>query len=131
MEQRSSAGRVDHGHLVARLAAFYTLGLTALILVTMVILYSVLVQHINADDNNFLADKLRPVRADLAEKKVGQGEIPADDVPIRAFDYFVRVRDRQTGQVVAQRPQTGGRPLPPSVFPSSPADGQIPGQRVE
>jgi len=36
----------------------------------MVILYSVLVQHINADDNNFLADKLRAVRADLAEKKV-------------------------------------------------------------
>jgi hypothetical protein len=31
--------------LFARLAAFYTLGLTALILVTMVILYSVLVQR--------------------------------------------------------------------------------------
>ncbi len=92
------------------------------LLVTMAILYSVLVEHINADDNNFLADKLRAVRADLAEKKVGQGELLADDVPIGASDYFVRVLDPQTGQVAAERTQMGGRPLPPSVFPSSPAD---------
>jgi two-component system, OmpR family, heavy metal sensor histidine kinase CusS len=117
--------------LVARLGVFYTLGATALLLVTMVILYIVLVQHINADDNNFLADKLRAVRADLAEKKVSQGELLADEVPIGASDYFIRVLDRQTGQIVAERPQMGGRLLPPSVFPSSPPDGQIPAQGVE
>ncbi len=85
----------------------------------------------NPGKNGATVDKLRAVRADLAEKKVGQGELPADDVPIGAFDYFVRVLDRQTGQGVAQRPQTGGLPLPPSVFASSPADGQIPAQGVE
>jgi len=92
------------------------------LLVTMAILYSVLVEHINADDNNFLADKLRAVRADLAEKKVGQGELLADDVPIGASDYFVRVLNRQTGRFVAERPQMRGRPPPASVFPSPPPD---------
>jgi two-component system, OmpR family, heavy metal sensor histidine kinase CusS len=116
--------------LVAQLAVFYTLGATALLLITMVILYSVVVHHINADDNNFLTDKLRAVRADLAEKKVGQRELLADDVPIGASDYFVRVLNRQTGQVVAERPEMGGRLLPP-VFPSPPQDGQIPAQGVE
>jgi hypothetical protein len=89
------------------------------------------VQHTNTDDNNFLADKLRAIRADLVEKKVAQGELLADDVPIGASDYFVRVLAPQTGQVVAQRPQMGGRALPPSVFPSSPADGQIPAQGAD
>jgi two-component system heavy metal sensor histidine kinase CusS len=117
--------------LVARLAVFYTLGATALLLITMVILYGVLVQHINADDNNFLGDKLRALRADLAEKKVGQEELLTDEVPIGASDYFVRVLNRQTGQVVAERPQMRGRPLPPSVFPSPPPDSQMPAQGVE
>ena len=35
----------------------------------MAIFYTVLVQHINADDNNFLADKLRAIRADRSKRR--------------------------------------------------------------
>jgi len=113
--------------LVARLAFFYTLGAAALLLVTMAILYGVVVQHIDADDNTFLIDKLRAARADLDDKK---GGLLADEVPIETADYFMRVLDRQTGQVLAERPEKGER-LPPPVFPSPPPDGQIPAQGVE
>jgi two-component system heavy metal sensor histidine kinase CusS len=116
--------------LVARLAFFYTLGAAALLLVTMAILNGVVVQHIDADDNTFLIDKLRAARTDLADKKASQGGLLADEVPIETADYFMRVLDRQTGQVLAERPEKGER-LPPSVFPSPPADGKIPAKGVE
>ena len=93
----------------------------------MAILYGVVVQHIDADDNTFLIDKLRAARADLDDKK---GGLLADEVPIETADYFMRVLDRQTGQVLAERPEKGER-LPPPVFPSPPPDGQIPAQGVE
>jgi hypothetical protein len=54
--------------LVTRLAVFYTLGATGLLLVIMVILYGVVVQHAVDDDNGFLIDKLRAVLAYLANK---------------------------------------------------------------
>ncbi len=95
--------------LVARLAFFYTLGAAALLLVTMAILYGVVVQHIDADDNTFLIDKLRAARADLDDKKASNGGLLADEVPIETADYFMRVLDRQTGQVLAERPEKGER----------------------
>jgi hypothetical protein len=57
----------------------------------MAILYGVVVQHIDADDNTFLIDKLRAARADLDDKK---GGLLADEVPIETADYFMRVLDR-------------------------------------
>jgi two-component system heavy metal sensor histidine kinase CusS len=115
--------------LVARLTVFYTLGATGLLLVTMASLYEVVVQHSIADDNNFLIDKLKAVRADLVAKKASQGRLLEDEVPIEATDYFIRALDRQTGQVLAERPKMAK--LPPSAFPSPPPNGQTPAQGVE
>jgi two-component system, OmpR family, heavy metal sensor histidine kinase CusS len=116
--------------LIARLAVFYTLATTALLLVTMVVLYGVVVRYSDANDNLFLNDKLRAVRADLAAKKVSQAELLAEEVPIEASDYFVRVLDRRGGNVLAESPGMGKRLLP-SVFPPPPADGHIPEQGTE
>src|ERR1700736_78993 len=96
----------------------------------MAILYSVVVQHIDADDNTFLIDKLQAARTDLADKKASHGGLLAAEVPIETADYFMRVLDRQTGQVLAERPEKGER-LPPSVFPSPRPDGKIPAKGVE
>jgi two-component system heavy metal sensor histidine kinase CusS len=116
--------------LVTRLAVFYTLGATALLSVTMVILYGVVVQYSDNNDNTFLIDKLRAVRADLADKKAKQAELLTDEVQVEGSDYFVRVLDRPTGQVLAERPEMEGG-LSPSVFPSPPPDGQIPTRGAE
>jgi two-component system, OmpR family, heavy metal sensor histidine kinase CusS len=116
--------------LVARLAVFYTLGTTALLLITMVFLYGVVVRYNEANDNLFLNDKLRTVRADLASKKADQGGLLEDEVPVEASDYFVRVLDRRTGKVLAESPEMGKRLLP-SVFPAPPPDGHIPDEGTE
>ena len=116
--------------LVARLAVFYTLGTTALLLITMVVLYGVVVRYSDANDNLFLNDKLRAVRADLAVKKENQGELLAEEVASEAADYFVRVLDRRTGRVLAESPEMGKR-LSPSVFPAPPSDGHIPEEGTE
>jgi two-component system, OmpR family, heavy metal sensor histidine kinase CusS len=116
--------------LVARLAVFYTLGTTALLLVTMAVLYGVVVRYSDANDNLFLNDKLRAVRADLASKKVNQVELLDEEVPNEASDYFVRVLDRRTGEVLAESPQMENR-LSPSVFPTPPPDGHIPEEGAE
>jgi two-component system, OmpR family, heavy metal sensor histidine kinase CusS len=116
--------------LVARLAVFYTLGTTALLLVTMAVLYGVVVRYSDANDNLFLNDKLRAVRADLASKKANQEDLLDEEVPNEASGYFVRVLDRRTGKVLAESPQMGNR-LSPSVFPTPPADGHIPEEGAE
>jgi two-component system heavy metal sensor histidine kinase CusS len=116
--------------LIARLAVFYTLATTALLLVTMVVLYSVVVRYSVANDNLFLNDKLRAVRADLAAKKVSQAGLLADELPIEASDYFVRVLDRRAGRVLAESPEMG-KQLASSVFPPPPSDGHIPEQGTE
>jgi len=95
----------------------------------MAILYEVVVQHSIADDNTFLIDKLKAVRADLVDKEASQGRLLENEVPIEATDYFIRALDRQTGQVLADRPKMAK--LPPSVFPSPPPNGQTPAQGVE
>src|SRR5262245_24275925 len=95
--------------LVVRLVVFFTLGASALLLVTMAILYGIVVQHGIANDTGFLVDKLRAVQADLLEKKGDQTDLLADEVPSGASDYFIRVLDRQTGHLIAERPETGER----------------------
>src|SRR3981081_4285581 len=82
--------------LVDRLAVFYTLATTALLLVTMAVLYGVVVRYSDANDNLFLNDKLRAVRADLAAKKANGGELLVEQVASEPSDYFVRVLDRRT-----------------------------------
>jgi two-component system, OmpR family, heavy metal sensor histidine kinase CusS len=116
--------------LVTRLAVYYTICATALLLIAMSILYSFVVQHINADDNEFLADTLRSVRADLTEKHSESDRLLADEVPPGTTDYFVRLLDQRTKQVIAERPAFGHR-LSPSIFPAPPADGRIPTEGVE
>jgi two-component system, OmpR family, heavy metal sensor histidine kinase CusS len=111
--------------LVARLAVFYTLATTALLLVTMAVLYGVVVRYSDANDNLFLNDKLRAVRADLAVKKANGGELLAEEVASEIADYFVRVLDRRTGKVLAESPEMG-KWLSPSVFPAPPSNGHIP-----
>jgi two-component system heavy metal sensor histidine kinase CusS len=116
--------------LVTRLAAFYTLGTTALLLVVLAILYAVVVRYSDANDNFFLNDKLRAVRADLAAKNTNQGGLLAEEVPTEASDYFVRVVDRRTGKVLAESPEME-KQVSPSVFPSAPTDGHIPDEGSE
>jgi len=116
--------------LVARLAFFYTISATALLLGAMLILYAAVIRHIDAEDHAYLRDKLRAARADLLEKKAGAQPLLADVVPAGDSGYFVRVLDRATGLVVAERPG-GGEKLPPSVFPAPRADGEIPAAGVE
>ena len=70
--------------LVARLAFFYTLGVAALLLVTMAILYGVVVQHIDADDNTFLIDKLRAARTDLADNRFYRADAARSSNPTGA-----------------------------------------------
>jgi hypothetical protein len=72
----------------------------------MVILYGVVVRYSDANDNLFLNDKLRAVRADLAVKKANQGELLAEEVASETSDYFVRVLDRRTGKVLAEDRKT-------------------------
>jgi len=116
--------------LVARLAAYYTVCATALLLVAMSILYDFVVQHIDADDDQFLADTLRAVRADLSDKHTNDNHLLADEVPPGTTDYFVRVLDRETKQVIDERPAWGSR-VPPSLFPTPPPDGLVPTQGIE
>ena len=116
--------------LVTRLAVYYTICATVLLLVAMSILYAFVVQHIDADDDLFLADTLRSVKADLAEKHLASDHLLADEVPPGTIDYFVRILDQQTKQVIAERPQIGHR-VPPSIFPAPPGDGQIPADGFE
>ena len=116
--------------LVTRLAVYYTICATALLLIAMSILYAFVVQHINADDDQFLADTLRSVRADLAEKHSNSDRLFADEVPPGTTDYFVRILDQRTKQVIAERPAIGHR-VSPSIFPVPPLDGRIPTEGVE
>jgi two-component system heavy metal sensor histidine kinase CusS len=96
----------------------------------MAILYSFVVQHINADDNEFLADTLRAVRADLSHKYKDDHHLLADEVPPGTTDYFVRILDQPTKQIIAERPAWGDR-VPPSLFPSPPPGGRIPADGIE
>src|SRR5260370_3957356 len=129
-EATAARGQRRPWSLVTRLAVFYTLGTTALLLVTMVVLYGVVVRYSDANDNLFLNDKLRAVRADLAAKKANQGELLAGEVASGTSDYFVRVRDRGTGTVLGESLEMGKR-VSPSVFPAPPPDGHIPEQGTE
>src|SRR5258708_6037449 len=132
VKSEATAARVQRRpwSLVARLAVFYALGTTALLLVTMVVLYGVVVRYSDADDNLFLNDKLRAVRADLAVKKANQGELLAEEVASETSDYFVRVLDRRTGKVLAESLEIG-KLLSPSVFPAPPPNAHIPEQGIE
>ena len=96
----------------------------------MSILYVVVVQHINTADNLFLADTLRAVQADLADKRTISSELLADEVPPGTTDYFVRVLDRDTRQVIAEQPEMGDR-LSLSLFPNPLSEDRVPSEGVE
>lgn len=129
-EATAARGQRRPWSLVARLAIFYTFGTTALLLVTMVVLYGVVVRYSDTNDDLFLNDKLRTVRADLAGKNANQEGLLEEEVPSEGSDYFVRVLDRRTGKVLAESAEMG-KQLSPSVFPAPPLDGHIPEEGTE
>ncbi|PWT79276.1 MAG: two-component sensor histidine kinase [Acidobacteria bacterium] len=98
--------------------------------VAMSSLYLVVVHHINANDNLFLADTLRAVQADLADKRTINNELLADEVPPGTTDYFVRVLDLQTKEVIAEEPAIGDW-LPASRFPEPHPEHRVPTQGLE
>jgi len=117
--------------LVTKLAGYYTVSSAILLGVAMSILYVVVVQHINAADNLFLADILRAVKADLADKRTVNDRLLADEVPPGTNDYFVRVLDAATKQVIAeQRPEVGRR-LSSSFFPEPLPDDKVPTEGID
>ncbi|MBV9734210.1 MAG: heavy metal sensor histidine kinase [Verrucomicrobia bacterium] len=116
--------------LVTRLAVYYTLSAAVLLVVAMSSLYLVVVHHINSNDNLFLADTLRAVQADLADKRTINNELLADEVPPGTTDYFVRVLDLGTKEVIAEEPQIGDR-LPPLGFPEPLSEHRVPTEGLE
>src|ERR1700758_5691459 len=100
-----SPGQRRPWSLVTRLAVYYTLSAAVLLGVAMSILHFAVVQHINTADNLFLADTLRAVQADLADKRMIDNELLADEVPPGTNDYFVRVLDLSTKEMLAEEPQ--------------------------
>jgi two-component system, OmpR family, heavy metal sensor histidine kinase CusS len=116
--------------LVTRLAVYYTLSAAVLLVVAMSILYFVVVHHINTADNLFLADTLRAVQADLADKHTINNELLADEVPPGTTDYFVRVLDPSTKEVIAEEPQIGNR-LPSRRFPEALSEHRVPTEGLE
>jgi two-component system, OmpR family, heavy metal sensor histidine kinase CusS len=116
--------------LVTRLAVYYTISAALLLVVAMSILYFVVVQHINTADNLFLADTLRAVQADLADKHTISSQLLEDEVPPGTTDYFVRVLDERTKQVVAEQPEMSDR-LSPALFPEPLSQNRVPVEGVE
>jgi two-component system heavy metal sensor histidine kinase CusS len=90
----------------------------------------VVVQHINTADNLFLADTLRAVQADLADKRTIDNELLADEVPPGTNDYFVRVLDLNTKEMIAEEPQIGDR-LPSERFPEPLSEHRVPTEGLD
>ena len=116
--------------LVTRLAVYYTISAAVLLVAAMSILYVVVVQHINTADNLFLADTLRAVQAALADKSTVSDQLLEDEVPPGTTDYFVRVLDKGTKQVIAEQPEIGDR-LSPSMFPEPLSEDRVPTEGIE
>jgi two-component system, OmpR family, heavy metal sensor histidine kinase CusS len=125
-----SPGQRRPWSLVTRLAVYYTLSAAVLLGVAMSILYVVVVQHINTVDNLFLADTLRAVQADLADKRTITSELLADEVPPGTTDYYVRVLDLNTKEMIAEEPPIGDR-LPPITFPEPLSASRVPTEGLE
>jgi two-component system heavy metal sensor histidine kinase CusS len=91
----------------------------------MVASYSIVIQHVDHDNDRYLTDKLTAIKADMAEDP-GPETLDRELKTIHAADkvYAVRVLD-STGRVVAESPKMR-RVLPIEVFPKGLS---IPGQR--
>ena len=109
---------------------YYTISASVLLLLAMSILYVVVVHYMDAADNLFLADTLRAVRADLADKHTINSELLADEVPPGTTDYFVRVVDQATKQIIGEEPAMRDR-LSPSLFPEPLSGDRIPTEGAE
>ena len=125
-----SSGERRPWSLATRLAVYYTLSAAVLLVVAMSSLYLVVVHHINTADNLFLADTLRAVQADLADKRTINSELLADEVPPGTTDYFVRVLDWTSKQLIAEQPEIGDR-LPSSMFPEPLSEDRVPTEGLE
>ena len=133
MHSRDDGSRAERRpwSLVTRLAVYYTVSGAILLGVAMFVLYVVVVQHINTADNLFLADTLRAVKADLADKRTVNDQLLADEVPPGTNDYFVRVLDGTTKQVIAEQPPEVGKRLSYSFFPEPLPGGKVPTEGIE
>jgi two-component system heavy metal sensor histidine kinase CusS len=108
---------------------YYTISAAGLLAAAMSILYLVVVQHINNNDNLFLADTLRAVQADMADKR-SVSNLLEDEVPPGTTDYFVRVLDKGTKQVIAEQPEIADL-VSPSMFPEPLSEDRIPTEGIE
>jgi two-component system heavy metal sensor histidine kinase CusS len=66
----------------------------------------------------------------LADKRAINNELLADEVPAGTTDYFVRVLDPGTKEVIAEQPQIGDR-LPPLRFPEALSEHRVPTEGLE
>ncbi len=101
-----------------RLVLFFTIAAAGVVLFAMLASYSVVIQHVNHDNDRYLTDKLAAIRADMAVD-YGAQSLNEELKIIRAADkvYAVRVLD-SAGNVVAESPKMRDL-LPIEIFPKA------------
>jgi two-component system heavy metal sensor histidine kinase CusS len=104
--------------LTFRLVLLFTLVAAGVVLFALVASYSIVVQHLNHDNDRYLTDKLAALSADLAVD-AGPQSLSRELKIVRAADkvYAVRVIDF-AGNVVAESPKMRNV-LPIEVFPKA------------
>src|SRR6266576_2977279 len=109
--------RTEPRSIASQLVLWFTLAASLLFSCGLGALYLIVVRHAFEEDNEFLADKLFALRADL--NKSDWSTIPNEEFKaLRTGEhsvYWVRVVD-PAGQTVAETP-TMNSLLPPDVFP--------------
>lgn len=108
-----------------RLVLLFTIAAAGLVLFAMAASYSIVIQHVDHDNDRYLTDKLAALQADMAEDS-GPESLNRELNTIRVADkvYAVRVLD-SAGRVVAESPKMQ-RALPIEIFPK---ELSLPGQR--
>ena len=101
-----------------RLVLLFTIAAAGLVLFAMLASYSIVIQHVNHDNDRYLTDKLAGIKADMAADS-GPQSLAQELKTIHAADkvYAVRVMDA-AGNVVAESPKMRGV-LPIEVFPKA------------
>lgn len=93
--------------ITARLAILYVFSTAGLLLLTMVFSYLVLVDNLNREDNQFLADKIHVLHTILLERpnkpESLEEEIKWEGASLRFIKYYARILDEK-GQELIETP---------------------------